>query len=177
MKIRKHVVIDIETLGVNPNAPIVQIAAVVVGFQDVPHFNTLVDMEDAVRYGKPDASTIKFWIAHGGPNCTILQGSGGLPSALIGLNSWFRNFVENDLRVWTRGPSFDAIILREAYKACGLVAPWHFWQERDHRTIEELAAIPYVHLLPQKKHDALADATSQAAHINVCMTKLGLSND
>ena len=68
--------------------------------------------------------------------------------------------------VWGNGSSFDLGILGYTYTNCGIEIPWHFYNERDVRTI--------VALMPEVKknmtnngqcHNALADCKFQIAYL------------
>ena len=79
------------------------------------------------------------------------------------------NFIGNDTkRVWANGPSFDLVILRDAFKGIHMKPIWHFRQERCMRTImdeaREIGATKAdLPELPKgTKHDALDDAVRQA---------------
>ena len=59
----KHCMIDLETLGINPNAPIIQVGIVYFTIDGVYLSSQInIDFEDALKHGKADGATIKWWL-------------------------------------------------------------------------------------------------------------------
>lgn len=76
----------------------------------------------------------------------------------------FSDWAPKDMRPYGNGASFDLSILKAAYDAVGLKAPWKFWDERCYRTIKN----DYSQIEPDERagthHNALDDAKFQALH-------------
>ncbi len=170
-----HFVIDLETLGKGPNAPIVAIGAVCIMHGLLAgEFYARVSLESSMALGRQvDASTIIWWLQQERPARAEIFDDGTmapftLPAALGALSEWMA-YPWNDAgnaRVWGNGSSFDNVILRESYQACGLDLPWQFRFDRDLRTILELYPdAKDVGPLQGTKHHALHDASHEAKQL------------
>lgn len=167
-----HCMIDLETMGTAPNAPVVAIGAI---YFDPDTgalgetFDAAIDLEDAVRYGRVSGSTLKWWLGQGdAARQKVVRGRH--PAQLV-----FEKFHEfcrkhgDDIRPWGNGSSFDITILEYAFgRILDRPAPWKFWNVRDCRTIKELAAglTTYTGTLDGTAHTALDDATHQARWVS-----------
>jgi len=155
--------IDIETLSTQANAHILTIAARVFHPHEGPLWEPLelsVSMADQGRHIDP--GTVAWWGQQSPEARAAAFGDGPtLAACLRSLWDWMK-FTESR-RVWCKGPSFDAVILEDAYRQLQLGCPWRFHQVRDVRTIVELAGIK----LPRTstEHDALADVDHQIAEV------------
>ena len=70
------------------------------------------------------------------------------------------NFLKDHKYIWANSPSFDCIILENAYKSCNLEIPWKFWNLRDCRTVYDLGKIN-LKSVSAVKHNALDDCYNQ----------------
>ena len=149
-----NIMLDLETLGKDSNAVILSIGAVffdpLTGETGAEFYQT-VDLNDSLKYGKVDASTITWWMKQGYDAKDIFEDEQAslLSETLLD----FYTFVNLDLPsekegsavVWGNGPSFDNVILRNAYEACyektGLEAPWEYFNEGCVRTVVKLGRI------------------------------------
>ncbi|SFK45792.1 3'-5' exonuclease [Azotobacter beijerinckii] len=174
MKNATHFVIDLETMGQGPFAPIVAIGAVCVtkGSQ-VDEFYRRVSLELAMHptFGRqPDASTIQWWLQQSAEARGEIDGSqpsNNIFGALRQLADWMAIYAtERDAIVWGNGSSFDNVILRSSYEACSLPLPWQFRHDRDLRTL--LALYPEAKNVGDfegTKHHALHDARHEAKQL------------
>jgi hypothetical protein len=64
------------------------------------------------------------------------------------------------------------VIMDEAYKRCGMVPPWKFWDERDTRTLYEVAGVKNWDLPKNSKHHALHDCYRQIVGVHMSMNRL-----
>jgi exodeoxyribonuclease VIII len=182
-KLYKHVFIDLETLGVKPNAPILAIGIAVRGSRgsnyDTGHNSSSewrIRPDDAKRYGVEDPSTVAWWREQSEEAQRRAFTDGvrfHLPVALDALTSFIKN-LGPDVLVWGNSPSFDCAILRHAYEQTGKKCPWTYYQERDCRTIAWLGnhhGVPHVEFegLP---HAAIDDARHQAKYTMDILSKL-----
>ncbi|TIX41128.1 MAG: 3'-5' exoribonuclease [Mesorhizobium sp.] len=167
-----HCMIDLETMGTAPNAPVVAIGAI---YFDPDTgalgetFDAAIDVEDAVRYGRVSGSTLKWWLGQGdAARQKVVRGRH--PAQLV-----FEKFHEfcrkhgTGIKPWGNGSSFDITILEYAFgRILDKPAPWEFWNVRDCRTVKELAAKlpPYTGTLEGTAHTALDDATHQAKWVS-----------
>lgn len=163
-----HLMLDIETLGTRPNAPILSIGAVVfdptTGKQGETFYRA-IEPANAFLHGVPDGDTFKWWMGQSdAARKAAVAGTALLGDALMGLSKlplpW------KDVRVWANDPDFDVTILTYGFhKALGCLPPWRFWNTRSCRTIAEIAgkrppAPSGVH------HNALDDAIHQAKWVS-----------
>lgn len=179
-----HLMIDLETMGNKPTAPIIAIGAVlfepstgVLG----PEYYAVVDLESSlVRDAVADPSTILWWMKQGAEARAAITSDIRLhiTNALSGLVRMIEdNCVLKELQVWGNGATFDNVIMRATFERHGYHCPWQFWNDRDVRTIVEMGRaigfnpryeIPFEGDL----HNALADARHQAKYVSAIWQRL-----
>lgn len=180
-----NAMIDIETMGKGPRSAIAAIGAVEfnpAGGQLGRSFYTLVDLTSSVTAGMViDADTVLWWLRQAEDARREIATEGGtpLPNALQALSTFLIGESIageiDELIVWANGTSFDFPILAEAYRLCGLQQPWHYFNERDWRTVRKIA--PRVEIeRAGTYHNALDDARHQARQLQA-VTQAGLAND
>nr|EET2455560.1 exonuclease [Escherichia coli] len=175
-----HLMIDLETMGKNPDAPIISIGAIFFDPQtgDMgPEFSKTIDLETAG--GVIDRDTIKWWLKQSREaQSAIMTDEIPLDDALLQLREFIdENSGEFFVHVWGNGANFDNTILRRSYERQGSPCPWRYYNDRDVRTIVELGkaidfdartAIPF----EGERHNALDDARYQAKYVSVIWQKL-----
>ena len=175
------VMIDIETGGIRPDAPIASIGAV----RFKPDGTRLEGPENEFYMAinlvgpnqpAPDASTMYWWMRQSEEaRAAFCEGEHGarLSDALYALRHWLSgavrpDFVDPDLKVvfqgevWIRGDR-DSVWLDEAYRRCGWPLPYKYSKVRDQRSIVEFARSRGVDIPFQEEtaHNALLDARYQ----------------
>ncbi|EFB3116712.1 exonuclease [Escherichia coli] len=175
-----HLMIDLETMGKNPDAPVNAIAGKF--FDPVtgemgPEFSKTIDLETAG--GVIDRDTIKWWLKQSREaQSAILTNEIPLDDALL----QFREFIaENSgeffVQVWGNGANFDNVILRRSYERQGIPCPWRYNNDRDVQTMVTLGlvidfdartTIPF----EGERHNALHDARYQAKYVSAIWQKL-----
>ncbi|HCU6179821.1 TPA: 3'-5' exoribonuclease, partial [Escherichia coli] len=175
-----HLMIDLETMGKNPDAPIISIGAIFFDPQtgDMgPEFSETIDLETAG--GVIDRDTIKWWLKQSREaQSAIMTDEIPLDDALLQLREFIdENSGEFFVHVWGNGANFDNTILRRSYERQGIPCPWRYYNDRDVRTIVELGkaidfdartAIPF----EGERHNALDDARYQAKYVSAIWQKL-----
>ncbi|QMD19764.1 3'-5' exoribonuclease [Escherichia coli] len=175
-----HLMIDLETMGKNPDAPIISIGAIFFAPQtgDMgPEFSKTIDLETAG--GVIDRGTIKRWLKQSREaQSAIMTDEIPLDDALLQLREFIdENSGEFFVQVWGNGANFDNTILRRSYERQGIPCPWRYYNDRDVRTIVELGkaidfdartAIPF----EGERHNALDDARYQAKYVSAIWQKL-----
>ena len=175
-----HLMIVLETMGKNPDAPIISIGAIFFDPQtgDMgPEFSKTIDLETAG--GVIDRDTIKWWLKQSREaQSAIMTDEIPLDDALLQLREFIdENSGEFFVQVWGNGANFDNTILRRSYERQGIPCPWRYYNDRDVRTIVELGkaidfdartAIPF----EGERHNALDDARYQAKYVSVIWQKL-----
>ncbi|EKE0046986.1 3'-5' exoribonuclease, partial [Escherichia coli] len=165
-----HLMIDLETMGKNPDAPIISIGAIFFDPQTGemgPEFSKTIDLETAG--GVIDRDTIKWWLKQSREaQSAILTDEIPLDDALLQLREFIdENSGEFFVQVWGNGATFDNVILRRSYERQGIPCPWRYTNDRDVRTMVALGlvmdfdartTIPF----EGERHNALNDARYQA---------------
>lgn len=174
-----HCMIDLETMGLNEDAPIVSIGAVIF---DPRHFKvsneTFYVELDWRSQGRcePDSETKLWWSNQSNEAKISLEGKGVLEDALFDLQLFMPS---SDVKVWGNGPTFDITKLDHAYRQHNMDVPWKFWNIRDCRTIRDIYESKRGGLSvngdTSGAHNALQDAVVQAELVCRLWSKLNIS--
>lgn len=166
-----HVTFDIETLGTDFNAPVVQLAAV--KFKDyeiIDEFNEYIEIDSLTKRDYvPDIKTVMWWMSQ--EHHVMKSVFFSEPRVKIGavLNQFYywmsREHIEN---VWCHS-TFDYGILKTTYAKEYMKCPIGFRNIRDIRTLESLTDGGAKRAILKQKHrmvhDALTDCKIQAEYI------------
>lgn len=161
-----HIMIDLETMGTRPDAPIVSIGAVSFNSDGiVSEFYANVDLASSTNSGAViDPNTVMWWMSQSDEARAALlvkEDEYSLVGALSALSNWFPDEVAG---VWGNGASFDNVILSESYLRAAVLRPWPFWKDRCYRTVKNM--YPDVPMTRGgTHHNALDDARTQAEHL------------
>jgi hypothetical protein len=169
---RKHYMLDIETLGLEVGSVILQVAMrqflsededgkYVVDYGDAP-FLYKVDVDLQTAEGTTaNMKTIRWWLQTDAEKLLEMLDPEGAVDPLL-CASMFAYYTDwQNAVVWARDPDFDcahmlhfcATYLREEPKL------WHFSKQRSHRTLLDLACV--THVPARDAHSALADVDAQ----------------
>lgn len=169
-----HVMIDIETMAVSPDAAICAIGACAFdpaapGDGLIPdgrgEWYRVVSLDDAIRQGgRVDGSTIIWWLQqHVTAQGELCGRAESMLVALSSLSDWMRGI--GMAQVWGNGADFDLVVLGTAYRRAAIAAPWSYRQVRCYRTLRELTRgqvdLPAMRTA-EVQHRALDDARYQA---------------
>lgn len=181
-----HLMVDMETMGNSPDAPIVSIGAV---FFDPSTGNTgaefyrVVSLESSMSFGmKPDASTIQWWLKQSSEarSAILVDEAMGLRESLELLADFIAENAANGshtVQLWGNGCSFDNVILRRAYALTETPFAVPFRNDRDVRIMVELGKsvginprydIPF----EGDMHNALSDARHQVKYVSAIWQRL-----
>lgn len=180
-----HLMIDLESMGKKPTAPIVEIGAVFFDPQSGvlgAEFYVAVDLSSAMDQGAtPDGDTILWWLKQSAEAraaiCT--DDTRHIADALSELSAFISRNSDNPryLKVWGNGANFDNVILRSAYERAGHTCPWQFWNDSDVRTMVLLGK--QLEFDPKRNmpfdgiaHNALSDARHQAKYVSAIWQRL-----
>lgn len=165
-----NIMLDLETMGNNPNAAICSIGAIEFDIEKQElgkEFYVAISLEDSLRYkGIVDASTILWWMGQEErARNDIITGKEYLQNALIDFEMYLCSLGNlSEHKIWGNGSDFDNVILASAYRNNGYTIPWRFWNNRCYRTVKNLYPdIPIERI--GTYHNALDDAKSQALHL------------
>jgi hypothetical protein len=157
------VMIDIETLGTTPGAAILSIGAVVFGPEGLGDtFYAPVLLTSCIAVGLTiDPNTVAWWMQQSDEarKAAFRDDADSVSDVLEQFTCWFG--LVGAERPWCHGATFDVPLLEAAYKACGMRAPWRFYDVRDTRTLYDLAGVK-VDRTKGTHHNALDDACAQA---------------
>lgn len=180
-----HLMIDLETMGQKPNAPIVSIGAVF--FEPStgeigPEFYEVVKLKSAIEGGAvPDPDTIMWWMQQSQEARDAIcdkENAVAITTALSDLNTFIRDNTDPKyVQVWGNGATFDNVILRASYEREFVPCLWSFLNDRDVRTIvlfgKQLGFDPRRDMpFDGVAHNALADARHQAKYVSAIWQRL-----
>ncbi|MDM3392621.1 exonuclease [Citrobacter sp. Cb014] len=181
-----HLMVDLETMGSGPDAPIVSIGAVFFAPSTGTtgaEFYQVVSLDSSMSFGmKPDASTIQWWLKQSSEarSAILVDGAMGLREVLELLADFIVENAANGshtVQLWGNGCSFDNVILRRAYALTETPFAVPFWNDRDVRTMVELGKsvginprfdIPF----EGDMHNALSDARHQVKYVSAIWQRL-----
>lgn len=176
------IMVDLETLSVNPNAAIISIGAVAFDPQDEPGttgeaFFRAVKMESVEKFQVDtlkrhvSPTTVAWWM----DQTTEAQRASFANPDAVDTVSMLNDFAEYLIRnsvsgLWGNGASFDNVILANLYEAAsrynyGMATPWHFTKDRCYRTMKNLPDVPTPTGRLGTFHNPLDDARTQAVHL------------
>ena len=130
--------LDIETLGLEPMSVITQIAAVPFDFKDNSlnfgiDFN--INLNNCLNNGAViNGDTLLWTIKNNLQSLENQEQRFTIPEALIRFQRYIKDI--NPECIWAKSPQFDCSMLEIWYKRCELAIPWKYNQLRDVRTIE-----------------------------------------
>lgn len=183
-----HVVLDLETLGVENNARIISIGAVGLntGLQVIGYFYMPVKLDDLLGYHfSVDVSTFNWWMqqSRDARDALNLVGGFNIKSAISYFCEWLGvNSLESDkstpklqTKLWGNGPEFDNIILKNAFACTSTTWPFAYNSAQSLRTIRyinDTLDLDVEFPEPYIKHHALYDAEAEAIYFQNVMKRL-----
>ena len=169
----KHIMVDIETMGTRPMAPVLSIGAVVFSKDEglLDSFYEECSMSSAFIGAKPSVNTITWWMKQSnGPRLKLANAKGSHNTMLDSFSKWVIG-VDNLAGVWGNGACFDNTILKEAFLREKIDCPWPYWADRCYRTVKNMFTVPFDRV--GEHHNALDDAKTQATHLLAISAKHG----
>jgi len=172
---KKHLMVDLETLAVSPNAVVLSLGAVHFDPWSKGHLDEIyfrIDLDDQDKLGREiDPNTLDWWAKQ---DPTVMEEAFN-PKGRIRLEdaiNQFHKFAWGCDAFWSHGAVFDLIIIENIYRQLGKPAPWQYWQMRDTRTLFDLGHDP--EMPKESKHDALADAIRQSIGVQNIYRKMNI---
>lgn len=176
-----EVMLDLETLSVNPNAAILTIGAIkwnrrgpLLPMRELPQFYRRIELKSCVEVGREiNEGTKKWWSEQSKEAQYEVFGHPDripLKQALEEFKEWY-GFSTS---VWANGDDFDCVILSESARACNVEVPWKFWQTRDVRTLYDLGNVKKRDLPNNGAHNALDDCYNQIIGVKRALKNLNL---
>lgn len=179
-KLFTHLMLDIETMGKKPGAPVVSIGAVFFApdtGETGGEFYQVISLESCMSFGAvPDASTILWWMKQSAEarSGILVDDAVGLVEALEMFDSFIADNAANGSRsvqLWGNGSSFDCTLIEAAFELADIPFPIGRWNYRDVLTVVEMGKavglncrydIPFA----GDQHHALADARHQVKYVS-----------
>lgn len=182
---KKHIMIDIETLGVKNTAPILSIAAVEFSLQDPiekpKQFYMNVDIDSCLDFGcRLEMPTIKWWLKRTSEEQLHVTDHDGIPLAivLLKLQDFIKKFDSKEVRIWGNSARFDLGILSHAYQVCETELPWNHYNELDVRTIVAFnPSIKEDQKFKGARHNPVNDCLHQIAYVTKTLDWVSRSFD
>lgn len=164
---------DIETLGTKPGSVILSIGAVKFNAREVfkEKFHIRVCPQSCIAAGLAmQWDTVMWWLKQGDE---ARKGLSDPQTPMVELHEALRLFTKyalsansaDNIELWGNGANFDNALLKAAYDACSLEAPWKFYNDRCYRTVKALHPNIPMAKHTGTHHNALDDARSQAEHL------------
>ena len=161
-----HAMIDIETLGTEPDCVVLSVGAVKFDpYQfTTPHAKTLWrpsadEQMTAERSVLED--TLQWWAKQ--PE--HIQAEAFTEDNRVSLDAFFKDlnkYLVGVDKIWCQGPQFDMVILENLFKQFDHHTNWAFWQIMDCRTIFNMMPVDPRKAIQQNLHSADEDAYYQA---------------
>ena len=173
-----HVMIDLETMSLRPDAAIIAIGAVKFdpkgkigelgdpGDPEYKHFYWNVALQTSMDAGlHVDGGTIMWWLQQSGAARDALSTAERPAVPLqLALNEFLIWYGPESVPTWGNGAAFDLVVLKNAYRAFDVQPPWSYKHERCYRSFN--AVLPETEYLPPAiEHNPLEDAMAQAYHL------------
>jgi hypothetical protein len=144
---RIDIMTDIETLGTENDSTIFQISAIafdILTGEHISTFNHIADIEKNFSVHVTGA-TIKWWLNTNKELLTELLNKGTVSSEelLTEFHEWLTNIKsdDNDIYLWGNGILFDNKLIKHQFEDIGLTYPIYYKNDRDVRTILDLASV------------------------------------
>jgi DNA polymerase III epsilon subunit-like protein len=174
-----NIMFDLETLGTDPGAAIIQLAAVPFdddGYVSGGAFFATIDLQSCLDAGLTvTADTLDWWATRGG----FRSPQRGMPiqDALLQFEEWTGRQESGE--VWAHGAAFDASVLQSAYRrVLRRNAPWAYHRTLDLRTLLHVAGKEYctrAAVRSGQDHNALDDCHNQIRLWKVAMKRIKMS--
>lgn len=157
--------IDLETLGISPKAPIISIGACFFDTEIRQTYYRILDVEEQITSRKrfADGSTIKWWMGQEKAAQKVFK-EGALPTkqVLTEFRAWILQIAKKNAKPWGNGSNFDITLMESIFEDYDLKNPWSFRNIRDLRTFKSEVYNGKGMALEGTAHNALDDAIYQA---------------
>lgn len=175
----KSLMIDLETMGTDPDTVVLSAGAVVFDPEEGTTANPpgrqywVLNIQDQLDKGRTiTGATLKWWLNQ---SDEAIRGWNRNESACTGMVEFQSELVEmwkswNCQYIWSHGSTFDVAILDNMFGN----SPWKFWDVRDTRTLLHVTNMK-IDRAQGIHHNALGDAVAQAQTICKAWRSIGNS--
>jgi exodeoxyribonuclease VIII len=179
--VKNHFMIDLETMGLAPNAAIISIGVVHFNNAEILNrFYTAVSLADSLKHGLTTTQSTVDWWQKQTPEARAAWQTPDAPSlsgALKAFNDWINSISAlNDVCPWGNGADFDLVLLKSSYEAIQADPPWKYYNQHCFRTIKNMFPVGAM-IRRGVHHNALDDAEyqTQVLHRILNVHKITLS--
>lgn len=173
--------LDLETLGNKSNSALLSIGAVEFNRYTGEYgreFYKIIDLQSSLDAGLTiNGSTFYWWLQQSqSARDEICKEGEHIMTVLSKFNEFIKS-LNRDILIWGNGARFDIGILEDAYVRCGYnKMPWNFRNERDVRTILDLAphiknSIPVISI----EHHPIHDCKFQIQYVSKILSNLKIN--
>lgn len=162
-----NIMIDIETMGIGPSAPVLSIGAVAFDTEIRKSFYVEINTKSLARRGfVPEFGTVVWWMGQSDQAREFIMAGAAkgvdIEEALTQLSSFIGLYDKAEL--WSNGADFDLVILKSAYEKCDMALPWTCRDVTCFRTFKKL--FPKLDQpFDGVQHNAHDDALHQAKYV------------
>lgn len=161
--------IDLETLGTDPETPVISLGAV---FFDPTtkkignSFYMALDVTEQIARGrKPTGETLKWWFSQSDAAKKVFHEKARPASEVLTLFAQWFKATNPKAFVWGNGSTFDISIMEHMFKDYKIEKPWNHTKVMDLRTFKRFKAGGEQIKKSGVAHNALDDAVSQAQYV------------
>lgn len=176
-----HAMIDLETLGTDPNSVIISLGAIKFDpHTDIEPYGGLyikADIDEQQDLGRTINDNTLEWWSRQDPKVRDEALTDEGRSTLEDMTNQLNKFLVGVDYIWAQGPAFDIVMLEDLYKDIKKPTPWQFWQIRDSRTLFSLMPVDPRKEIQQDLHNALADAYYQSICVQKTYKALGIKGN
>lgn len=175
-----NIMIDIETMSSNYDAAIVSIGAAQFDIQTGnigEKFYTNIDLQSCIDIGlSVSASTIMWWMSkEKEAQNSLINNPIRISDALHEFIIWCNAVNAIESTIWANSPSFDCVILKNAFNKCERNLPWNYWNERDVRTLISFNPDLKKSIINNLPHDALSDCLYQIKYCTAIYNSININ--
>jgi hypothetical protein len=175
---KTHIMIDIETLGTNPDCVILSVGAVKFDpfGTTVPQHKTLwrPNIDQQLEAGRTvDEGTLEWW----SKQAADIRENAFSTDDRIDLDDFFKSlnrYMTGADKIWCQGPQFDMVIIEDLYRQFDHHRNWAYWQVSDCRTIFNMMPVDPRKAIQQNLHRADEDAYWQAVCVQRTFKHFGV---
>lgn len=164
----KHLMIDLETLGLGHDAAVIQIGAALFDSDGVHEsFEATIEFESAAKYGRIDANTVEWWLRQSKQAQDSIVEPEKDPVRTTEALCQFSNFIliHQPETFWSHA-TFDFPKLQYLQEQTGIKLVMNYRSLRDLRTAEHIyPEIEWADREDYVHHNAKSDAIYQAEHL------------
>ena len=106
---------------------------------------------------------------------SLLNNPMKLSFALYNLGDWMESCDAMNCQIWANSPSFDCVILKNAFNACGINLPWNYWNERDCRTLVTFNPDIKKQIINDLPHGAVSDYLYQIKYCSAIWNSININ--